>query len=119
MVSSSRRCRDRWSSARPDSATPAYIAVATQTRRHPAKRAEAELTEQLSRVELKGRWPDRPKAVAMREANLRARIAPPNVDDAAELVYLATGSGEILQLLPPDQGEANQIGVDASPEDPS
>ena len=83
-----------------------------------AEAAAAELTEQLSKVELKGRWPDRSKSVAMRQAKLRAQIAPPTVDDAADLVYLATGSGEILQLLPPDPGDANQMGVDVGPEAP-
>lgn len=60
------------------------------------------LTEQLSNVELKGRWHSREKSVAERQATLRARISPATVDDDAEVLFLATGPGEILQLLPAD-----------------
>ena len=71
-----------------------------------ADSALAELTEQLSALELKGRWHNRDKSVAERQDKLRAQIAPVKVDDTAELLYLATGSGEILQLLPSDADEA-------------
>lgn len=75
---------------------------------HQLERADAavlELTEQLSVVELKGRWHDRDKAVSERQRRLRARVSPSTVDSAAEVLYLATGSGEILELLPPDEDE--------------
>lgn len=70
-----------------------------------ADTAVAELTEQLSAIELKGRWHSRDKSVAGRQAKFRAQIAPASVDDTAEVLYLATGSGEILQVLPPDADE--------------
>jgi hypothetical protein len=73
--------------------------------------AVGELTEQLSVVELKGRWHNRDKSVAERQAKLRAQIAPAGVDDTAEVLYLATGAGEIFQLLPPDAAEATQLAL--------
>ena len=79
-----------------------------------ADTAVVELTEQLSVVELKGRWHNRDKAVAERQANLRAQIAPASVDDSAEVLYLATSSGEILQVLPSDADEATQLASGAS-----
>lgn len=57
------------------------------------------LTEQLSTVELKGSWRHRDKSIANRQAELRARIAPANVDDTTEILYLSTGSGEVVQLI--------------------
>jgi hypothetical protein len=75
---------------------------------HQLERADAaavELTEQLSAVELKGRWHHRGKSIAGRQAEFRAQIASANVDDTAEVLYLATGSGEILQLLPSDDDD--------------
>jgi hypothetical protein len=82
-----------------------------------ADAAVAELTEQLSVVELKGRWHDRDKSVAERQAKVRAQIAPAGVDDTAQLLYLATGSGEILQLLPSDADEATPLALGASFDD--
>ena len=82
-----------------------------------ADTAVAELTEQLSAVELKGRWHNRDKSVAERQAKLRAQIAPASVDDTAEVLYLATGSGEILQLLPSDADEATPLALGASSDD--
>jgi hypothetical protein len=82
-----------------------------------ADSAVAELTEQLSVIELKGRWHDRGKSVAERQAKLRGQIAPASVDDTAEVLYLATGSGEILQLLPSDTDEAPQLALGASSDD--
>lgn len=79
-----------------------------------ADTALAELTKQLSVVELKGRWYNRDKSVAERQAKLRAQIAPASVDDNAELLYLATGSGEILQLLPSDADEGTPLALGAS-----
>lgn len=81
-----------------------------------ADTAATELTEQLSAVELKGPWHNRDKSLAGRQAKLRAQIAPPRVDDTAEVLYFATGSGEILQLLPPDgDGDAaTQPALDAN-----
>jgi hypothetical protein len=82
-----------------------------------ADAAVVELTDQLSVVELKGRWHDRDKAVAERQAKLRAQIAPASVDDTAEVLYLATGSGEILQVLPSDADEATQLALGANSDD--
>ena len=52
-----------------------------------------------------------------RQAKLRAQIAPASVDDTAEVLYLATGSGEILQLLPSDSDEATQLVLGANSDD--
>jgi hypothetical protein len=82
-----------------------------------ADTAVAELTEQLCLVELKGRWHNRDKSVAERQAKLRAQVAPASVDDAAEVLYLATGSGEIRQLLPSDADEATQPALGGSSDD--
>jgi hypothetical protein len=82
-----------------------------------ADTAVVELTEQLSVVELKGRWHNRDKSVAGRQAKLRAQIAPASVDDTAEVLYLSTGSGEILQLLPSDADEATQPALAANSDD--
>ena len=82
-----------------------------------ADTAVAELTEQLCVVELKGRWHNRDKSVVERQAKLRAQIAPASVDDTAEVLYLATGSGEIRQLLPSDADEATQLVLGASSDD--
>lgn len=68
-----------------------------------ADAAVVDLTEQLTRVELKGRWHNRDRSVAERQAQFRAQIAPPTLDGEAELRYLATDSGEILQLLPSEE----------------
>ena len=82
-----------------------------------ADTAVAELTEQLSVIELKGRWHNRDKSLAERQAKLRAQIDPARVDDTAEVLYLATGSGEILQVLPPDADAATQLALGAHPDD--
>jgi hypothetical protein len=82
-----------------------------------ADTAEAELTEQLSAIELKGRWHNRDKSLAERQAKLRAQIAPASVDDTAELLYLATGSGEILQVLPSDADQATPPALGANSDD--
>jgi hypothetical protein len=79
-----------------------------------ADTAVAELTEQLSAIELKGRWHNRDKSLAERQAKLLARIAPPSVDGTAEVLFLATGSGEILQLVPPDADEATRPALHAN-----
>ncbi|CAN5472630.1 hypothetical protein BH18ACT3_BH18ACT3_09640 [soil metagenome] len=63
-------------------------------------------------VELKGRWHDREKALAERQEWLRAQISPPTVDGAAEVLYLVTASGEILQMLPSDEDEPTQLALD-------
>jgi hypothetical protein len=69
---------------------------------HQLKQADAavvDLTEQLTRVELKGRWHNRDRSVVERQTQFRAQIAPPTLDAETELRYLVTDSGEILQLL--------------------
>jgi hypothetical protein len=82
-----------------------------------ADTAVVELTEQLSVVELKGRWYNRDKSVAARQEKLRDQIAPASVNDTAELLYLATGSGEILQVLPSNADEATQLALGANSDD--
>lgn len=78
-----------------------------------ADAAVVELTEQLMFVELKGRWHDREKALAGRQERLRAQISPPTVDGGAEVLYLVSASGEILQMLPSDEDEPTQLASDA------
>ncbi len=78
---------------------------------HQLKQADAlvvDLTDGLMAMELKGRWNNRKKSVAKRQQHLRTRISPPNESDGddVEVLYLATGSGELLQLLPASEGEA-------------
>lgn len=69
-----------------------------------ADTAVVALTEQLMQVELKGRWHNRDRSVEQRQAEFRAQIAPPSLDgDEAELRYLMTDSGEILQVLSPEE----------------
>lgn len=68
-----------------------------------ADAAVVELTEQLMLVELKGHWHNRDRSVAQRQAQFRAQIAPPTLDGEAELRYLVTDSGEILQVLPSEE----------------
>jgi hypothetical protein len=74
-----------------------------------AHTAMAELTERLSAVELKGRWYNRDKSVVGRQAELRAQIVPADVADTAEVLFLSTDSGEILQVLPSEANEASQL----------
>jgi hypothetical protein len=79
---------------------------------HQLEQADAmvvELTDGLMAMELKGRWNNRKKSVAKRQEHLRTKISPPNEsggDEDVEVLYLATGSGELLQLLPASDGEA-------------
>jgi hypothetical protein len=70
-----------------------------------ADAAVTELTERLALVELKGRRHNRAKSVAERQTLFRAQIAPPAVDGDVELQYVLTESGEILQLLPAEEGD--------------
>ena len=70
------------------------------------------LTDQLMVVELSGRWHDREKSLAERQERLRAQISPPTVDGAAEVLYLVTASGEILQMLPSDEDKPTQLALD-------
>lgn len=77
-----------------------------------ADAALSELTEQLMSIELKGRWHNRDKSVTDRQTWLRAQIAPPTVDSDADLRYLVTASGEILQLLPSAEVEDSQVVLD-------
>lgn len=70
------------------------------------------MTERLMSVELKGRRYDREKPLAGRQKRLRAQISAPTVDGAAEVLYLVTASGEILQMLPPDEDEPTQLALD-------
>jgi len=86
-----------------------------ETQAHQLEQADAavaELTEQLMRAELKGRWHDRDRPVAERQKRLRAQISPPTVDGAAEVLYLATASGEIQQLLPSGEDESTHVASD-------
>ncbi|MGW3652034.1 hypothetical protein [Streptomyces sp. NPDC000878] len=71
-----------------------------------------ELTERLTQVELRGRWPDSDKSVATRQEWLRAQVSSPGIDSNTEICYLMTSSREILQVLPPDEKEPLQLAQD-------
>ena len=81
-----------------------------------AENAVAELAERLSTVELKGRWHNRDRSIAARQTELRSLVAPARVDDDAEVLYLATDSATIVQLLPAEADEAPRPAHDASPD---
>ncbi|MER7181284.1 hypothetical protein ABT404_17685 [Streptomyces hyaluromycini] len=68
-----------------------------------------ELTERLTQVQLKGRWYDSDKSVAARQEWLRARVSPSRIDGDTEIRYVMTSSGQILQVLPPDEDEPLQL----------
>ncbi|WP_108933334.1 hypothetical protein [Streptomyces ardesiacus] len=71
-----------------------------------------ELTERLTQVELKGRWRDSSKSVAARQERLRARVSPPRINGDTENCYVMTSSGQILQVLAPDEDEPLQLAQD-------
>lgn len=71
-----------------------------------ADSATAALTERLAQVELKGRWHTRAKKVTERQAWIREQVRPSAASDSVEVLYLASPSGELLQLLPPEDGES-------------
>lgn len=71
-----------------------------------------ELTERLTQVELKGRWRDSEKSVAARQESLRARVSPPRIDGDTEIRYVMASSGQILQVLPPNEDEPLQLAQD-------
>lgn len=82
-----------------------------------ADAAVVELTDELMLLELKGRWHNRKKKVAERQEQLRSQVSPPVVGggdgDDVEVLYLATGSGELFQLLPGDEVESARVDLDA------
>lgn len=65
----------------------------------------AAITTMLTEVQLKGRWHDGDKAVAEKQQRLRALASPPAVDDATELLFLRTATGEIVQVIPSSEDE--------------
>lgn len=85
-----------------------------------ADAAETELTQGLTHIELKGRWyddlvgrwVDSDKAIVARQERLRAQVAPPRVEDNADVRYLLTPSGEILQVLPSDEDGSQETSPD-------
>lgn len=77
-----------------------------------ADAALAKLTVSLSQVELKGRWHDSDKSVAVRQKQLRGQVSPPEVDDDTVVRFLLTPSGEILQVLPSEEDEPVPIAQD-------
>ncbi|MEV6251581.1 hypothetical protein AB0M38_36290 [Streptomyces sp. NPDC051742] len=79
-----------------------------ETRAHQLEDADAvvaDLTECLALVELKGRWYDSGKSVKARQERLRARISPPGTDRDTVISYVVMPSGQMLQVLPPDEDE--------------
>jgi hypothetical protein len=71
-----------------------------------------ELTERVATIELTGRWheeimgrlPISKKSVSARQGQLRAQVTRPEASDA-EISYLVTPSGDVLQVLPSEQEE--------------
>lgn len=83
-----------------------------------ADAAAVELTDGLMAIELKGRWNNQKKMVAERQRQLRSQISPPTTvgdgdEDDAEILYLANGSGELLQLLPGDEVKSARVELEA------
>ncbi|MEV2189769.1 hypothetical protein AB0I02_02020 [Streptomyces phaeochromogenes] len=79
-----------------------------EARAHQLEDADAvvtDLTERLALVELKGRWYDSGKSVEARQERLRARISPLETDGDTEISYVVMPSGQMLQVLPPDEDE--------------
>ena len=78
-----------------------------------ADRAAASITEQLTTIELKGRWHDSVKSVTKRQEQIRALAASPTgEEDDVELLFLSTADGEIVQVISvddDDEGEIKQI----------
>ncbi|MFJ3099119.1 hypothetical protein [Streptomyces hydrogenans] len=103
-----------------------YVALRKflEARAHQLEDAHAvvtDLTERLTLVELKGRWYDSDKSVKERQEHLRARISLPGSTRDTEISYVLMPSGQMLQVLLPDEDEP--IGADAltesvDPEDP-
>lgn len=78
-----------------------------------ADRAAASITEQLTTIELKGRWHDSAKSVTKRQEQIRALAASPTGEEHdVELLFLSTADGEIVQVISVDDGgerETKQI----------
>ncbi|MFD4371828.1 hypothetical protein [Streptomyces sp. NPDC058486] len=107
-----------------------YVALRRflESRAHQLEDADAivtELTESLTQAELKGRWYDTGKSVEARQDRLRARVSLPGVNadtDAntdTEISYVVTSSGELLQLLPPDETEPTEADQPEQTEQPA
>ncbi|WP_193340406.1 hypothetical protein [Pseudarthrobacter sp. AB1] len=67
-----------------------------------AETVEAQLTAALTTLELTRRWHDIKKQIADRQAALRERVRPPQIDPPDTVHYLALPTGEIHQLVPID-----------------
>ncbi|VXC11459.1 hypothetical protein [Nocardioides sp. AX2bis] len=65
------------------------------------------ITQRLSNVDLKGGW-SIAKAVRKRD-RIRTLAAPPASQDGAELLFLRTVSGEVVQVVPAEDVEPPQI----------
>lgn len=72
-----------------------------------------ELTERLTRIELKGRWYDSDKSVAARQERLRAQVSAPEIEGSTDIRCVVTSSGRILQVLPPGEDESAEPAHDA------
>lgn len=73
------------------------------------------ITEKLVNVELKGGWPDSHKKVHGRQQRLRALATPPSVDEASELRFLRTATGEVVQVVPIEEAAADEDTKQVSP----
>jgi hypothetical protein len=68
-----------------------------------ADSAAAAITRNLTEIELKGRWHDGDKSVAARQQRLRALASLPAVRYDAEILFLGTATGEIVQVISSDE----------------
>ncbi|MFB6902122.1 hypothetical protein [Streptomyces hydrogenans] len=96
-----------------------YVALRKflEARAHQLEDAHAvvtDLTERLTLVELRGRWYDSGKSVKARQEHLRAHISLPGTTRDTEVSYVVMPSGQMLQVLPPDEDEP--VGADAHTE---
>ncbi|MEZ5309829.1 MAG: hypothetical protein R2735_04410 [Microthrixaceae bacterium] len=79
---------------------------------HQLEQADAaviELMRELMAIELKGGWNNRKKMVAERQERFRSQISRRSASDGdegdVEVLFLASESGELFQLLPADENE--------------
>lgn len=75
-----------------------------------ADRMAAAITEELTNIELKGRWHESDKSVTSRQGRIRGLAASPTDDGAVDLCFISTANGDIVQVIASDtEDETKQI----------